>query len=294
MAEDIESYEFRDHARRNGYRYGKHIFIYKDFSTALVKYGMPKYDLRDSVGAIESFAGLLQNVNNALENDPNTKFAKNLPGVNTPKADFNLSIDLSGPMYLKGYKDYESVYNGLDAMAHTYGWETQRMDNLSVTYRPRSLEGVEGDLYSEDPTTAASRAMMTSSLKHGMDAMKVLHGALGGGTEADYAKNIVALENDGIMQTLKAAKTAFDANTGAALAGKWANAGMPLEAVREDVVVDASVNLVPMSLTVVPHAFVLDGEKESQNRLYPTRLEISVTLANPYGKLFRTNTEVGG
>lgn len=285
MAEDIESKEFREHARRNGYRYGD-IFIYKSFDVGIYEYGMPKYKLKGAVGAIEAFAGLLQNVHNGLENDPSAKHGKNLPGVDTPEADFGMELSVSGPMYLLDYGDFTSVSTALNTLAHQYGWETQK-NKVSVVYRPNS-DGAATDLYCEDPATAAARTMMVSAMKHQMDAIAVLTGK---GDDATYAKNIVALENDGVQQTFGGAYDAFIANTGATIAGKWKNAGMSLEAVREGASTAKSVNVVPTSLKVTPKAYVADSS--SGGRIYPTCFEISLQLANPYGKLLVTNTDKG-
>ena len=285
MAEDVESREFRNHARRNGYQYGD-IFIYKSFDVGIYEYGMPHYKLKGNVGAIEAFAGLLQNVSNGLENDPSVKHGKNLPGVDTPDAEFNRELSLSGPMYLLDYSDYKDTFRKIDAFAHRYGWETQK-NKISVVYRPNS-EGVGSDLYCEDPVTAAARTMMTSAMKHQVDAVAVLTGR---GNDETYAKNIVALERDGVQQTFGGAYDAFIANTGAAIAGKWKNAGAPLTAVREGVSTASSVNLVPTSITLTPRAYVVDDTSGGQ--IYPTCFEISLQLANPYGKLIVTGTNKG-
>lgn len=285
MAEDIESLEFRTHARRNGYKYGP-IFICRDFDVRVHEYGMPKYKLRGSVGAIEAFAGLLLNVGNGLEEDPSFKHGKNLPGVDTPDADFGTELDVSGPMYIKSYDDYVSAQGSIDALAHKYGWQLQK-NKIAVVYRPNS-EGIGEDLYCEDPVTAAARTMMTSAVKHQRDAIYVLTGK---GDDAEYAKNIVALENDGVQQTFGGAFDAFVANTGRAIAGKWKNAGSPLVAVREDRETAASVNLVPTRLSVTPKAYVIDGD--SGGHIYPTRLDIELHLANPYGKLIVTSVDKG-
>lgn len=285
MAEDIESYEFRTQARRNGYQYGE-IFIYKNFDVQIYEYGMPRYKLKGAVGAIEALAGLLQNVHNGLENDPSAKHGKNLPGVDTPDADFERSLSISGPMYLLDYSDFRDKTAKIDELAHRFGWETQK-NKISVVYRPNS-DGAATDLYCEDPVTAAARTMMTSAMKHQVDAVAVLTGK---GNDQEYAKNIVALENDGVQQTFGGAYDAFMANTGGAIAGKWKSAGMPLVMVREGASTSKSVNLVPTSITVTPRAYVVD--ESSNGRIYPTCFEISLQLANPYGKLLVTNTDKG-
>ena len=285
MAEDIESLEFRTHARRNGYQYGP-IFIHKDYDVSVYAYGMPRYKLKGSVGAIEAFAGLLQNVGNGLEEDPSLKHGKNLPGVDVPDAEFSRELSISGPMYLQSYDDYISTQSSISGLAHRYGWEI-RKNKISVVYRPNS-EGIGDDLYCEDPVTAAARTMMTSAMKHQRDAIYVLTGK---GDDAEYAKNIVALENDGVQQTFGGAYDAFMANTGRAIAGKWKNAGAPLIAVREGRNTAQSVNLVPVSISITPRAYVIDDD--SKGRIYPTRLDISLELANPYGKLIVTSTDKG-
>lgn len=291
MADDVESKKFREHARRNGFAYGIRgkdkqplLFIYKAMDTAVIEYSMPEYHSKGSVGAIEAFAGLLQNISEAMDSDPKAKMAKNLPGIDTPDGDFALTISLSGPMYLLDYKDCTAVMAALDQMAHQYGWETTRTQ-FAVTYKPNREAAPGGDLYCEDPVTAASRTMMVASMAHMRDAALVLTEA---GDDSEYAKNIARLEKEGLGNTFGQAKEAFLGNTGATVVGQWRNAGYPVHATIEGRSVASSVNVVPSSLTVVPRAYVRDS---ASSEIYPTRLDISVTLQNPYGKLFRTNTE---
>lgn len=286
MAEDVESLEYRRQARANGYKYGP-IFIYKRMDMALQEYGMPHYSLRTSVGAIEAFAGLLQNIGDAVKEDATNKMGQNLPGVNTPSADFGLDLSISGPMYMLGYDDFINTQRAIDRMAHRYGWETH-VGGIAVTYRPNT-SGASSDLYSEDPITAASRAMMLSAYKHLETSALVLKQRGGSGSDETYAKNIVALEGCGIGTTMKSARDAFTANTGRAVAAKWYNAGYAVEAYRANVRTAASVNVVPSHLTVTPQAYVVDDT--SQGVIYPTRLDISISLANPYGKLIATTTD---
>lgn len=290
MADDVESKEFREQACRNGFAYGVRkdrkpaLFIHKAMDTAVIEYNMPEYHSKGSVGAIEAFAGLLQNISEAMDNDPKAKMAKNLPGIDTPDGDFALTISLSGPMYILDYKECELTMAGLDEMAHQFGWETTRTQ-FAVTYKPNRDAAPGGDLYSEDPITAASRTMMVASMAHMRDAALVLAEA---GSDEEYAKNIARLEKEGLGNTFGQAKEAFLGNTGATVVGQWRNAGFPVQAVIEGSVVAKSVNVVPTSLTVVPRAYVRDS---SSSEIYPTRLDISISFQNPYGKLFRTNTE---
>lgn len=283
--EEIESREFRKQARRNGYKYDC-IFIYKDFDVSLVEYGMPEYKLKGAVGAIEAFAGLLQNISQGFEEDPSMKHGKNLPGVDTPEANFNAQYSLSGPMYLEDYKDYQKTFSAINTLAHKFGWQTVT-NKISTVYMPNS-DGAASDLYCEDPVTAAARTMMTSALKHQYDALNVLRGA---GNDAEYAKNIVALEKDGVEQTFGGAWGAFLSNTGSSIARKWRSAGAPLEMWREGTSAASSVNLVPTSISVTPKGYVMDST--SGGRIYPTRFDISIGLMNPYGKLLMTVTDKG-
>lgn len=253
---------------------------------------MPKYKLKGSVGAIEAFAGLLLNISNGIENDPSYKHGKNLPGVDTPDADFARDLSISGPMYLESYDDFKNMTRYINDLAHTYGWETMK-NKGAVVYRPNS-SGIASDLYSEDPITAAARTMLTSAIKHNTDAISVMTGRdllTGDKSDAAYAKNIVALEKDGVQQTFGGAYDAYMANTGKAIATKWKSAGMPLEAVREGVPTGKSVNLVPASISVIPKAYVMD--EKSNGHIYPTCFEISMSLQNPYGKLLTTSTDKG-
>lgn len=284
MAESIESKEFRNHARRNGLQYGC-LFIYRKLDVALLDFGMPEYRSKSDTGAIESFVGLLQNISEALDNDPKAKMAKNLPGVDTPTGNFSKTLLINGPMYIKSYSDCTDVMRKVDQMVHKYGWQTIR-SSIAVTYKPNPAASGAGDLYGEDPVTAASRAMMLSSMSHFATATKVLAGA---GDDAEYAHNIAKLETQGLGNTFTQAKEAFMANTGAMICGKWQHAGYPVSAVVEGATVASSVNLVPISLTLTPSAYVRDS---SSSQVYPTRIDVSLNLQNPYGLLFPTNNPV--
>lgn len=284
MAGDIESREFREHARRNGFQYGS-LFIYKKMDMALLDFGMPEYRSKADTGAIESFVGLLQNISEALDNDPKAKMAKNLPGVDTPPGNFSKTLSVSGPMYFKDYKDCRDTMRAVNLMVHKYGWQTIH-SSVAVTYKPNPAASGSGDLYGEDPVTAASRAMMLSSMSHVATAAKVLAGT---GSDSEYAHNIAKLETQGLGNTFTQAKEAFLTNTGAVICGKWQHAGYPVKAVVEGSEVVSSVNLVPTSLTITPAAYVRDS---STAELYPTRIDVSLTLQNPYGLLFPTNNPV--
>lgn len=283
MAEEVECLDFRVAARQNGYAYGKdnQIFIYKSFDVAVREYGMPDFRLKSSVGAIEAFVGLLQNIGGELFNPSghsDGKFGKNLPGVEASEGTMASSYSLSGPMYLLSADDAKKTLASINSLARKYGWITKASEG-AITYRPAQQQ-----LYSEDPITAASRTMMISSMRHSADAVKVMSGV---GTDAEYAQNIINLEKDGFAQTFGDAYLAYQSNTGAGQATSWAVAGETLRVVCGNANVDSSVvGLVPTSLSVTQAAFVKDG-----TGFYPTRLDISLQLTNPYGRLMLTKTE---
>lgn len=280
MAEEIESLEFRTAARQNGYAYGssKQIFIYKSFDMAVREYGMPDFRLKSQVGAIEAFIGLLQNIGGELFNTnghADGHMGKNLPGVDASDGTMATSIQLSGPMYLLSASDAAAVLKGIDTLAVGYGWSVNASGG-AVTYKPK-----KETLYSEDPITAASRTMMLSAMRHTTDAVQVLTGM---GDDATYAQNIVNLEHDGFMQTFGDAFNAYQSNTGAGVAGAWGAVGDVVRVVCGGQDVDSSViGLAPTSLSLTQAAFVKDS-----TGFYPTRLDISLQLANPYGRFTMT------
>ena len=271
MPEAIESREFRRHAQRNGYHYNG-LRVYKEWTIALRDYGLPGFRLRSSVGAIESLVGMFQGVAEQVKSGTPGKLAKDLPGVEASDGNFEFTTTLDGPIYCLSLQEANYVTSTIATMAKNFGWRVQQVEG-SATYLP-----VKENMFTEDPVTAMSRAVMVSAAAHLTSSIECL---VGMGSDTELANSYAQMERSGIKQTIGNAADAYLDNTGASAAVAWqgAGAGFQIQQVLEGTVVDSSVYLAPTGITVRPGAYVQDS-----TGLYPTRIDVSISLVNPYGR----------
>jgi len=305
---DIESLEFRRHARRNCYRYGP-LFIYSDRMIILDEHNFPSYDKKDSTGAVEKFLSLVQSLGSiASGNDAQQKLAKPLPGVAWGSDSLSYTIGLQGTMYFMDYRDYIQNKKNIRREFLSQGWKQLRdkSDKLGISvmsYIPNNSG--ERALFNDDPVDAAGTAMMVSAMQNATLQVKRLSANLRNEV-GDYAltsrdietrQAIAAIRHDGLVSSLGSfgvdlanSIDAFGANMNSGLVTKWATAGHPVELLVEGESVARSVNGVLVTARLTEKSYVVDGS--SGDQIYPTAMDVSIDVKNMYGALL--NTSSGG
>lgn len=298
----VESREFREEARKNGYEYGP-LFVYSDRYVSLDEHAFPSYVSKSGTGAVEKFLSLVQSLSLQYHgNDPADKLSKPLPGVNWSDDKLNISLSLGGVMYFTDFNDYKACKRNIRKDLVTQGWEqyVSRNDTLNMsvtTYRP-TRHG-EDSLYNDDPVDAAGMAMMTSAMQHVNDQVKMIRGASGGDADMyaeGYARYEAMATSSGTLSSLgflgdslMSGIHAMGANFNSGIVGKWQWAGHPLRLKIGGQVQAQGLNFVMTSLRLTEKAFVVD--KSSDGYVYPTAMDVDVGLTNMYGTLFNTSKE---
>lgn len=304
MATEIQSKEYRRLARENCYRYGC-LYIYSDNYVSLDEHTFPSYQSRESTGAVEKFLTLMQGLGAlATGNDTADKRSKPLTGVQWSGDNLDLSISLNGMMYFRDYRDYMVSKKRLRTELLEQGWEinnssSEKLGVAVTSYRPARF-GTDA-LYADDPVDAAGMAMMTSAMQHVTAQGKVLVGYTSGNKQM-YAEGSARIESTvagatsgipligqvtGIASNLSAGMNAFASNMNSGLVGKWAHAGHPVELLIGGQPVRQSVNGVLTSARFKELAYAVDDT--SGGNVYPTQMEVDITVKNMYGSLLTTS-----
>lgn len=282
-----ESLEFRKAARDNCYRYGN-FYVYTDRVITLEDYKFPKYHSKSALGAVEKLLTLINSLGaNATGNDPSEKLSKPLPGVEWSGDELSVTLTLQGKMYFTSYREYKVYKRNIRKQFLAEGWKQIVFSNV-VTYKP--MRDGKDALYNEDPVDAAGMAMLTSSIQHTADQMKMLKGY----DDEDptmyaegYARYSTMCSNHstlgGIGANLQAAVDAFYSNLNSAMVVRWNKAGRPLELLIEGVVQKKGLNYVLQSAQITEDAYVVDDT--SGGYVYPTEMSVSLELLNMYGAL---------
>lgn len=327
---DIQSLDFRRLARLNCYSYGpfcvysenyvgldSHNFPNyqnKDGVGAIEKF----LTLVQSLGS------------NASGNDPAQKLAKPLPGVGWSGDDLSLSINLNGTMYFLNYRDWQTCKKDIRSEFLAQGWKQNKSSSevagISVlTYAP--AKSGEDALYNDDPTDAAGLAMMTSAMQNATLRVKRVsanieaqgskgtgEGGMQGVVDMFFAPD-AAMNSMGYAavsariasrqalnqkkhptlsslgsfgEDLGAGLEAFGANMNSGLVAKWSTAGHPVQLLINGVPVSQSVQGVLTSVKLTEKAFVIDDT--SGGRVYPTEMDIDISIKNMYGSLISTSS----
>jgi hypothetical protein len=77
-------------------------------------------------------------------------------------------------------------------------------------------------------------------------------------------------------------------NMNSGVAGKWMTAGHPVELIIEGQVARQSVNGVLTSAKFTEKDYVVDDT--SGGNVYPTAMDVSITITNMYGSLYNTSS----
>jgi len=298
----VESREFREEARNNGYEYGT-FFVYSDRYLSLDEHSFPSYVSKSGTGAVEKFLSLIQSLSLQYHgNDSADKLSKPLPGVNWSDDKLSISVSLSGVMYFLDYSDYKSRKGKIRSDLIAQGWEqyVSRNETLSMsvtTYRP-TLHA-NNSLYNDDPVDAAGMAMMTSAMQHANDQVKMIRGAASGDAEMyaeGYARYEAMATDSGNLSSLgylghslMQGIYAMGANFNSGIVGKWQKAGHPLRLKIGGQVQAQGLNFVMTSLKLTEKAYVVDST--SDGYVYPTAMDVDIGLVNMYGALFNTSKE---
>ena len=302
----IESYDFRCAARDNCYKYGP-FYVYSDKYISLDNHNFPNYSKKEGIGAVEKFLTLMQSLGKvAAGSDAIQKLSKPLPGVAWEGDDLSLSFSLDGTMYFLDYDDYKKCKSSITGTIYAQGWEqsgsVSKYDSLRVvTYKPKK-NGVAA-LYNDDPVDSAGLAMMMSAANTAKLKMDMLSANLNDDSagyaiaqarlDAKSAASKITsptLSKIGMLGAdLGTAIDAFGANLNSALVRKWKTAGNPIVLLIDGQPVAHSVNGVLTDLKLTEKAFVVDDT--SSGYVYPTEMEVSLTIKNVYGSLLNTSSK---
>lgn len=299
----VESREFREEARKNGYEYGP-LFVYSDRYVSLDEHSFPNYVSKSGTGAVEKFLSLIQSLSLQYHgNDPADKLSKPLPGVNWNDDKLDVRVSFQGVMYFLDSDDYEKCKTAIRNDLIAQGWEqyVSRNETLSMsvtTYRPTRHSN--NSLYNDDPVDAAGMAMLTSAMQHGNDQIQMVRGAASGDAEMyaeAYARYEAMATDSGTLSSLgylghslMQGVYAMGANFNSGIVDKWQHAGHPLKLKIGGQVQAEGLNFVLSSLKLTEKAFVVD--KSSDGYVYPTAMDVEIGLVNMYGFLFNTSREV--
>lgn len=301
----IESVEFRREARANCYRYGT-LCIYSDHFIGLDSHTFPNYRAKEGIGAVEKFLTLIQSLGKvAAGSDAIQKLAKPLPGVEWGGDDLSLSLNIDGTMYFTDYPDYTVAKSNIRRELLSQGWtqnnKSSKVMGLAVTtYIPKRSS--YNALYNDDPVDAAGMAMMVSAAQNVSMKMDILSANIKDDKE-NYAIAQARLD----VKTAIGQKTsptlsklgnfgsdigfgidAMGANFNSAMVAKWSTAGHPLELLIEGETAARSVNGVLTDLKLTEKSFVVDST--SNGMVYPTAMDVSLSIKNLYGSLLTTSS----
>lgn len=302
---EVQSLEFRQLARANCYKYGP-LYITTGDYTSLDSHHFPNFVSKEGTGAVEKFLTLLQSLgSNAVGNDPYAKLARPLPGVGWNNDDLSVSISLQGKMYFTDFRDWVTCKKNIRQEFVEQGWKqnksaSETLGMAIMTYIP-SKDGYDA-LYNDDPVDAAGMAMMTSAMQNVTLQIDKLSANIAN-DDAAYADAAARLEvrqalNEKRHPTLSkigsfgadlgSAIDAFGANMNGGMVAKWSIAGHPVELLIDGVVAVRSVNGVLADAELTESAYVVDGS--SGGNVYPTEMDVKITLKNMYGSLINTSS----
>lgn len=305
MEQVIESQEFRRLARANCYRYGC-LYIYSDRYVSLDEHNFPSYQSREGTGSVEKFLTLIQSLGaNAGGNDPKSKLSKPLPGVQWQGDRLELTINLDGVMYFTDYRDYVTVKKNLRSEMLAQGWKqfvskSETLNMSLASYKP--ARGGDDALYNDDPMDAAGMAMMTSAMQHTSAQAQITVGyatgnkemyaegkARSGATMSGQSAGVPVIGGAiGIGANMQAGLEALGSNMNSGVAGKWMTAGHPVELIIEGQVARQSVNGVLTSAKFTEKGYAADDT--SGGNVYPTAMDVSISITNMYGSLYNTSS----
>lgn len=291
MELDVESLDFRKAARANCYKYGP-LYIYSSQYISLDKHSFPSYQSKEGTGAVEKFMALMQSLGSiAGDTDASAKMSKPLPGVTWGGDKLDVSFSLSGTMYFIDYTDYVQCKERLLREFKRQGWVrniSKGVTKATSTYKP-AIDGNDA-LYADDPTDAAGMAMMANAMQNLTTNVDLLVGRITENTDMyaeGYARSYDGASS-GILGNIEQGFKAMGANFNAGIAGKWELAGWPIELKVEGVTVAKSVPCVLQSdATFAEKKYIVDNE--SNGRIYPTEMDVSITVSNLYGSLLTTS-----
>lgn len=298
MATDIESLEFRKFARDNCYRYGC-LHIYMNNRVSLDTHSFPNYSSSSNGSAIEKFLVLMQGLDKTAKgNDSAQKLPRMLPTVTWGDDSLSSSISLNGTMYFLDYEDYKKIRRKLRTELLSQGWtvNTSHISTIPITsYSPKN--SASGALYADDPIDAAGMAMMANAARHTTAQLEVTEGLVRHDVEkyasgqarlagASRADKIHGLAGFGLGGNIKAGLEAIGTNSSGGIIGKWKTCGHPIQLIIEGQPIQSSVNGVLSSAEFTEDAFVVD--ESSNGVVYPTKMEVSITVMNAYGHMLNT------
>lgn len=307
---EIQSVDFRRLARQNCYRYGP-FYVYSENYISLDSHNFPSYNNKEGTGAIEKFLNLMQGLGAmAGGNNPAQKLSKPLPGVTWQNDDLSLTISLQGTMYFTEYRDWETSKNDIRSEVLAQGWKqyknaSEKAGISVITYIPNK-DGKDA-LFNDDPADAAGMAMMTSAFQHATNEGKMLIGYASGDKQMyaeAKARNEATLAGKvsgtalgvpglglgtaaGMASHLGAAIEAAGANMNSGMMTKWATVGHPVQLYISGTPVSQSVNGVLTNLVLTEKSYVVDST--SDGRVYPTEMDVNLTIKNIYGSLLTTS-----
>lgn len=300
MGEHIESKEFRMLARKNCYKYGC-LYVYMDKDISLDKHAFPHYRSNENSSALEKFFTLMQGLGGiAKGNDPLQKMPRTLPVVKWEGDTFEYSMSLNGTMYFVDYDDYKTCKQNLNTELHKQGWTVSsgKVGKMPVTSYTPTNNG-SGSLYADDPIDAAGMAMMANAMQHTTAELEITEGlmthdvqkyasgmARKQGRETAESKDLAGF---GLVENMKAGMEAAGANSAGGIMGKWKTAGHPIQLIIDGKVAKQSVPGVLTQAEFTETAFVVDSS--SGGYVYPTQMEVSISITNMYGSLFTTMTD---
>lgn len=296
----VESLKFRQHARKNCYKYGE-LRIHTDSPISLDQHNFPNFHQSEGGSSLEEFIGLVNTLKNVAQGNSSSmgKIPRLLPTIKWDGDTLDMSLSINGTMYFEDADQYVNCKSTLAAYVKRDGWKTStesigggQVATINVTtYKPN-----RETLYADDPLDAAGRGMIFRSAQHATAQMKVTSIYLSSENDDSRAQDLAiaqanidaqnAFEDQplggfGFIGNIKAGLMALGANTSGGMLNSWSNSGRQLELVVDDKTVQTSIPMVMKSATFTESALVVDDK----GRLYPTAMDVSLTLMNAYGSL---------
>lgn len=276
MPENIESRTFRRAARRNCIEY-LGLLIYTTSTPALRSHTFPTFRTQNPNGAVSQLFATLVNMNSQIEQirkGLRMADAHPVPGVSWDDAG-GISMNLSGAMYFENASQYVAFQKLANDLSRIYGWVQNTSEKMgAAVYRPAM-----NDFTNVDPAQAAVKGMVMGAASEAMDSFTVFSAtdAIEKGSEAEK-KYFAARDRLNGGSTFSTMAIQYYANSPLTIQTHWQNAAVPRLLVENQEVFTANVGYLPTSLSITPRAFVQDS-----TGLYPTYVELSVSLSNPLG-----------